>query len=353
MPGDVSPSIYRVLDASANRAGEGLRSLEEFARFVLDNTQATAELKSIRHDLAALVARFPRSPLLAARDTELDVGTGITEPSETIRSDGADVVAAAASRAQQSLRVLEEYGKLIDPEAAGQIEQLRYRCYTIAASIELCIPRNDRRERLAQSTLYVLVDAGNSEQSFSKSVCALIAGGADVLQLRDRDRDDRTLIARARIGTKIANEAGALFIVNDRADLALAAGADGVHVGQQELPASLARQIVGQSRLVGVSTHSIAQAQTAVADGADYIGCGPVFPGKTKSFDDYVGTHFLRELNGTIKIPAFAIGGIGLTNVHEIVAAGFDRIAVAGAVRDAADPTSAAAALKSKLLADR
>ncbi len=138
-------ATYRILDASANRAGEGLRTIEEFARFVLDDSQMTAQLKSLRHDLTAAVNRLSRDSLLRSRDTGGDVGTEIREPSEYARTDLSAVVAAAASRTQQSLRVLEEYGKTIDASVAADIEQIRYRCYTLSAEIELRLPRFDRR----------------------------------------------------------------------------------------------------------------------------------------------------------------------------------------------------------------
>lgn len=336
---------YRILDASANRAGEGLRCLEEFARFVLDDAAATLQLKSLRHELAEAIGRFSRDAMLGARDTGGDVGTTITRSSEFSRSGFADVVAAATARTGQSLRVLEEYGKTIDADAAAAIERIRYQCYTVFAELERrSIAQghldNEKRQRLAEAHLYVLVDSTESESSFARSVQSLFQQGVDIVQLRDHDVDDRTLISRARLGTEIARNCSGLFIVNDRADLALASDADGVHVGQDELPANVARQIVGPDRLVGVSTHSIAQAQSAVAEGADYIGCGPIFPGRTKSFDQYVGTQLLTEVSAQIGLPSFAIGGIDLSNVREVVRAGFDRIAVTGVVRDADDPTA-------------
>ncbi len=138
--------------------------------------------------------------------------------------------------------------------------------------------------------------------------------------------------------------------MNDRADLAAAADTDGVHVGQEELPVAQTRQIVGPSRLIGVSTHSIEQARDAVTDGADYIGCGPVFAGRTKTFESYAGTDFLKEVAREIEIPAFAIGGIDASNINQVVRAGFHRVAVTGAVRDADDPAAAAKALKRTLV---
>ena len=348
-------ATYRILDASANRAGEGLRTLEEFARFVLDDLGMTAQLKSLRHDLATAVKGLSRDSLLRARDTTADVGTEIRESSEYARTDLSEVVAAAASRTQQSLRVLEEYGKTIDASVAAEVEQIRYRCYTLCADVELRLPRfdrlsHDRQLRLSQSKLYVLIDAAADEQVFAKMVTLLVQAGVDVLQLRDRGVDDRTLLSRARVGTEIARQFGKLFIMNDRADLAAAADTDGVHVGQDELPVAPTRQIVGPSRLIGVSTHSIEQARDAVADGADYIGCGPVFAGRTKTFESYVGTDFLKEVAREIEIPAFAIGGIDASNIIQVVQAGFHRVAVTGAVRDADDPAAAATALRKTLV---
>ena len=323
--------------------------MEEFARFVLNDAEISSRLKSLRHDLASAVNRWPRNSLLAARDTDADVGTEIGEPSEYARLNLATVVIAAASRTQQSLRVLEEYGKTIDASVAAEIEQIRYRCYTTSAKLELHLQRDDRRWRLTQSRLYVLVDAGPSEQLFSDRVRELAQGSVDILQLRDREVDDRTLLSRAKLGTEISRRFGKLFIMNDRPDLAVAADTDGVHVGQDELPVSEARWIVGPQRLIGVSTHSIEQARDAVAEGADYIGCGPVFAGRTKSFDSYVGTSLLKEVASEIGIPAFAIGGIDDSNLDQVIEAGFRRIAVTGAVRDASDMAAAARALKERL----
>lgn len=344
-------STYRILDASANRASEGLRTLEEYARFALDDAALAGELKSLRHGLVAALTPLARENLLLARDTAGDVGTSIRQPAEYDRAELADVIAAASSRVQQSLRVLEEYSKVIDANASARIEQVRYRSYTVCAELELRSPRRAALSRLQQSRLYVLIDAGDDAASFEALVSRLVKTEIDILQLRDRSVDDRTLWQRAKRGTEIARQHGKLFIMNDRADLAAAADADGVHVGQEELPAGEARRIVGPERLVGVSTHSIQEARDAVRDGADYIGCGPVFPGRTKQFDAYVGTDLLRHVAAEIRLPAFAIGGIALNNVDQVVAAGLHRIAVSGAIRDADDPEAAAASLKQVLLA--
>ncbi len=349
MPSPPEERVHRILDASANRAAEGLRTIEEFARFIEDDPELSTRLKSLRHDLAAAMGRIPRRDLLTARDTAGDVGTTISNVAETRRTGLSEVVAAAASRTQQSLRCLEEYGKTIDPHFAASVESVRYRCYDIAAAVELRVTPDRRRRRLDASLLYLLVDADASADAFAVKIRTLSAAGADVFQLRDRGHDDRTLYERAVLGARVAREADVLFLVNDRADLAAAADADGVHVGQEELPAAAARRVVGPQRLVGVSTHSREQAEAAVVDGADYIGFGPMFPGATKSFDAFVGTDALAEVASGTPLPTFAIGGINGNNLDRVLAAGARRIAVTSAISAANDPIVATRELKRRL----
>lgn len=323
--------------------------MEEYARFALDDAALSTALKKARHDLATGLGRLSRTDLLSARDSVGDVGMEIREATEYIRVTAADVIAAAASRTAQSLRVIEEYGKTIDAVMAADIERVRYAVYTASADLELKLTRRANADRIEAASLYVLVDAGRNETNYRESIEQLCLAGVDVIQLRDRSPDDRTLIQRARIGTEIARRHNALFIMNDRADLALAADTDGVHVGQEELPVAVARKILGPNRLIGLSTHSIDQARAAVAEGADYIGCGPVFAGRTKTFDAYVGPKFIAEVACEISVPAFAIGGIDFDNVDQVIAAGMRRVAVTGVVRDADDPATAVRRLKEKL----
>jgi thiamine-phosphate pyrophosphorylase len=170
----------------------------------------------------------------------------------------------------------------------------------------------------------------------------LLAAGVHVLQLRDKLLDDRELLARARRLRELTRGTDVLFIVNDRPDLAVLAEADGVHVGQDDLPLKDARKIVGPDMLIGVSTHSIEQARQAVLDGANYLGLGPTFPSGTKEFERFPGLDFLRRAAAEITLPAFAIGGITLGNLPQVLAAGIRRVAVGQAIVGAASPAEAA-----------
>ena len=350
MPDSDSTAVFRILDASANRVAEGLRTIEEGVRFGNNDARSTRELKEIRHSIAQALSVIPRSRLLAARDTVGDVGTTLETNDEYERKSSVDVIVAAISRTSQSLRVIEEYLKTIDGLAARKVEQARYRFYTVSAEIELLARGTDRRALLAKAKLYVLVDCRSSEADFCRWIELLATAGVDVFQLRDDRQDDRTLIARAQRGCEISKPHGALFIMNDRADLAFASQCDGVHLGQEELPIEMAHQIIGQDRLVGCSTHNLAQAKEAVAQGADYLGCGPVFPSQTKSFGTFPGIAYLGEVTRQIDLPCFAIGGIDTSNLEEVIGAGFHRVAVTGAVTRAEDPAAMVTRLKSRLV---
>lgn len=333
----------RILDACANRAREALRVVEDYCRFVLDDAFLTGELKRLRHDLAAALADVPGPLLLAARDTLGDVGTGIATPQELYRPTLVSVVEANLKRLQEALRSLEEYGKVRSPGLGQAVETLRYRAYTLERAI---VPGETARRRLADARLYVLVTFGLCARSPEWVVREAVAGGAQVVQLREKGLTDRDLLERTRQVSRWARAGGALFVLNDRPDLARLADADGVHVGQDELPVREARRVVGPDALVGVSTHDLEQVRQAVRDGASYIGVGPTFPSGTKEFAAFPGLEFVRQATAETSLPAFAIGGVTLKNLPEVVAAGARRAAVSGAICGSEDPCALAAAMR-------
>jgi thiamine-phosphate pyrophosphorylase len=181
---------------------------------------------------------------------------------------------------------------------------------------------------------------------------AALVGGAEMIQLRDKTRSLRELLPQACAIRLLCRSHGALFIVNDRLDLALAAEADGAHVGQEDFPAAQARGLLGPGRILGVSTHSLAQAQAAQAAGADYIGFGPIFATGTKN-TGYTsrGLEALRAIRQAVSLPILAIGGITLENVTAVIAAGATAPAVISAVVATPDVAAAAAAFRERVAA--
>jgi thiamine-phosphate pyrophosphorylase len=201
---------------------------------------------------------------------------------------------------------------------------------------------DDRRQRLARARLYLVCDG-----SFGAAgVRAALAGGADVVQLREKDGDDRAVLAAAAEFRRAADEHGALFILNDRPDLAAAAGADGVHLGQDDAAPAEARAVVGDDAIVGLSTHSPAQADAAQASGADYFCVGPVHATPTKAGRPAVGLEPVRHAATGARLPWFAIGGLNPGNVGAVLDAGARRIVVVRAITEADDPEAAARALR-------
>ncbi len=339
-------STFRVLDAAANRAREALRVVEDYLRFVLDDRFLTEQCKTLRHELTVALTDMPSGKRLVARETQADVGTQLTTPGEESREDDASVLTANFARLQESLRSLEEFGKLVDPRVAMQIKQLRYQSYTLHRAVGTTCRGI---ERLGSARLYVLLDGQADALQFHRLAESLVEAGADVLQLRDKHLPDRELLDRARILRQVTSPSATLFVMNDRPDLAVLSRANGVHVGQDELSVKDTRRIVGPEMLVGVSTCSIEQARQAVLDGADYIGVGPTFPSDTKEFDRFPGTALLKAVSEEVRLPAFAIGGITCDNLDDVIAVGFTRIAVSGAVTKAAGPGAVARQLLAKL----
>ena len=336
----------RVLDANLNRSREALRVLEDYCRFVLDDRFLTGQVKEARHALADASSQLPASLLLAGRETLRDVGTSVSAAGEYERRSPRDVAAVNLKRLQESLRSLEEFGKLFGPELGRELEAIRYKAYTLERAIVL---GSASREKLKHARLYVLLTGSQCVASLDWVIERAAAGGANLFQLREKDLPDRELIERARHVRRWTRQANVLFIVNDRPDIARLVEADGVHLGQDDLPVNAARRIVGPDALIGVSTHSLVQVRQAVLDGADYLGVGPTFPSKTKSFEAFPGLAFIRAAARESSLPMFALGGIGPENVQDVVAAGARRVAVSSCIAEADDPEPVARILRAAL----
>src|SRR5260370_982451 len=245
-PLDLSPATEqidtaRILDACANRAREALRVVEDYVRFVLDDAFLCRELKVLRHDLTEALSSVDPLPLLEARETIGDVGATIGTDAEGRRHSPLHVAQVNLKRLQEALRSLEEFGKVIRPELGAALEQIRYRSYTLERTILL---GTNARERLANARLYLLLTGSACVASLEFVIAEAAAGGVDIVQLREKDLPDRDLLERARQVRRWTRQAGVLFIVNDRPDIARLAEADGVHLGQDDMPVHAARRLL-------------------------------------------------------------------------------------------------------------
>lgn len=338
--------IARILDANFNRAREALRVIEEAARFAADDASLSGEIKQLRHDLASTMKQLDADALLEARNTSGDVGTTIATASERTRESIDAVVVSACKRLVEALRVLEEYGKTEDVDFAADIERLRYRSYDMETRVRF---ESARRVRWAEVRLYVLITEALCSENWLTTARHAIAGGAGALQLREKDLPDAELLRRAQALRELTRETNTLLILNDRPDIARLVDADGVHVGQDDLPVRAVRRVAGPRCIIGRSTHTIEQARAAMAEGADHVAVGPMFPTSTKPQDHIAGADTLRAVLAELDRPHVAIGGISADNVSQLVEVGCRCVAVCSAVVSQPDVEAAARAIRATL----
>jgi thiamine-phosphate pyrophosphorylase len=205
--------------------------------------------------------------------------------------------------------------------------------------------------KLESARLYFVCGTRPGGRPLEDVLRAALSGGVDVFQLRDKGASDDEVLAAAAVARALCRAAGALLIINDRPDLAVAADADGVHVGQDDLPVEEARAVVGPDRIVGLSTHS--REQVDAATGVDYFAVGPVYATPTKAGRPPVGLDLVRYAAAHARVPFFAIGGIDTENVAAVADAGAARIVVVRAIAQAEDPAAAARALRAAVAEGR
>jgi len=320
--------------------------MEDYARFVLDDAGLSSQLKTARQELRQASETLGGPELLAGRNTPGDVGTNLSSSGEMQRANAAAVVTAACKRVVESLRVLEEFAKPVNKQVAAKFEQLRYKCYDWEVQL---ISRGQAKKKLNQMRLYVLITSELCKKEPLQIAQDILTAGADVVQLREKKMADGEYLALAEQMAKLCHEQGKLFIVNDRPDIAVVAGADGVHLGQEDLTVAQARKVLPSQMVVGVSTHNIEQARKAVADGADYIALGTVFATQTKPTNRLAGTAYVRQATNEIALPQVAIGGISLDNLSEVMAAGARCVAVCSAIICSDDPAGVTRNIKNQI----
>jgi thiamine-phosphate pyrophosphorylase len=331
-------AIARILDANLDRSREGLRIIEEWCRFGLNHSQLAQSCKEMRQELA----QWHTADLRLARDTPADVGTSLSHPGEETRSSLENLLQANLCRVQEALRVLEEYGKLYNPLMGESFKQLRYQVY----AIESQLLATHRLQQLKAACLYLVTSP--SENLFA-TVEASLKGGLTLVQYRDKNTDDLIRFQNAQKLCQLCHDYGALFLVNDRVDLALAVNADGIHLGQRDLPIAIARQILGPNRIIGRSTTNPQEMAKAIAEGADYIGVGPVYETPTKVGKAAAGLDYVSYAAQNSPVPWFAIGGIDQTNLGDVLKAGAKQVAVVRVIMQSPNPTEATQDLLAQL----
>ena len=315
--------VIRILDANINRAAEGMRVLEDIARFILENQQLCRAIKKCRHALRE------QSPTLFSRDTSSDVGTGITTMQEKNRDSVHDIALAASYRCTEALRVVEEFLKLHNEE--NTIESIRYNMYDISADI---IKRLGSTNRKQWKCCFVMT-INDCVLPWEETLSGAITAGCDCVQVREKKMSTHECIHHVFKVKEIADEHDVPVIINDRLDVMLATNATGIHLGKSDMSVPDARRISGQEPIIGATTHTQEEINSATEAGADYIGVGAMFASKTKPNAHVIGTELLNKVQ---TVNHLAIGGITPENVQQLYGFGCKGIAVSAAIAKSTTP---------------
>lgn len=342
----MSDAVYRIIDANVNRAREALRVVEEYARFGLNDAALAETAKVLRHKVSDLGQRAGESGLIGSRDIVGDVGCDITTSDEYQRSGMADVAQASCKRLSEALRAIEEYGKTIDRALAAEAERVRYEAYELERRLfRLALAK----ERFGHVRLYVIITEAFCTGDWFQTATAAIDGGADCLQLREKNLTDAELLNRATKLATLCRERDTLLIINDRPDIALLSIAHGVHLGQTDISVAEARRIVSDTMIVGISTHSAEQARKAIEAAPDYIAVGPMFETATKPQEHIAGPGTLAAIRELTSLPLIAIGGIGEANVRELTRTARCGVCICSAITSSEDPTKTTSRIRGAL----
>lgn len=335
----------RIFDALCNRLREGLRVIEDDLRFGGDAHESLLrELKLLRHGALDLEKAVTRK-LGRSRRVGDDSGRRLAAPTTSARANPTDLLDASFSRVQETCRSLEEQLKLHAPTLAPRAEALRYRAYALQERVWAA--------RARQWSLYALITQSLSAHPLERLVPALVQGGVQAIQLREKGLPDGRLLSLARKLRRLVELSSrgtrtVSLILNDRPDIAVAAGYDGVHVGQGDLKPHDIRRMFGSRLFIGLSTHSVLQASSAKTQGADYIGIGPVFATTTKPHLKFLGIPLARRMIAASHgLPHVCIGGISEENAKRLAMAGAQGVALCTGLIGSRNPAATARRLAS------
>ncbi len=325
--------ISQLIDANLDRAREGLRVMEDWCRFGLNRSDFSIQIKNWRQQLGVHHHNIYRKARLISNDPAM----GVSHPLQQVRSTPEAVFIANSSRVQEALRVIEEFTRITDPKLCEIATKIRYETYEIEIKVLNTTEGRDKRKVLNDCSIYLITKNRNNLEEI---VIQALKAGVKIVQYREKFLNDNEQISQAKGLASLCKKYNSLFIVNDRIDIALAVDADGIHLGQEDIPTKIAREILGAEKIIGRSTHCLEDIKNAEEEGCDYIGIGPIFPSETKKQLHPIGIDCLRKGLSSTLLPAFAIGGINQSNINKLNKLNNLRIAVSDAIINSNDPFS-------------
>ena len=323
--------IFQIIDANLDRAREGLRVLEDWARFGLGENKSVNRIKNFRQILGKNHLEIYKQ----SRNYIEDECKGLTHPEQRKRKAPDQIISSNAGRVQEALRVIEEFSRLHNHELSKIASEIRYEIYTLEIELLSLSKYNKSVEILKKNNLYVITD---HKENLLEIIEEVLIAGVKIIQHRFKKGTDKDHLQEAIQIKNLCKRYNSLFIINDRIDIALASNADGIHLGQEDLDLKTARKLLGSSKLIGISANNEIDISNALKEGCDYIGIGPVFETATKENKKPIGIEKIKTLTKDLNIPWFAIGGIKSNNISYLKRNGFKKVALVSQLMNSEDP---------------
>ena len=333
---------YQIIDANLDRAREGLRVLEDWARFGLGENDFVAKIKNFRQ----ILGKNHLEVYKQSRNHIEDQCKGLIHKEQLKRSTPEKIISSNAGRVQEALRVIEEFSRQHNDKLSKIASEIRYEIYSL--EIDLLRLNNCKKsgEILKENDLYVITD---QKENLLEIIEEILIAGVKIIQHRFKIGTDKDHLQEAIQIKNLCKRYNSLFIVNDRIDIALASNADGIHLGQDDLDLKTARKLLGYSKIVGISANNAIDISNALKEGCDYIGIGPVFETTTKKNKKPIGIEKIKTLTKDLNIPWFAIGGITTNNISYLKSNGLNKVALVSQIMNSDDPKEKAIMILKRL----
>ncbi|MBO6974292.1 MAG: thiamine phosphate synthase [Prochlorococcus marinus CUG1435] len=334
--------IYQIIDANLDRAREGLRVLEDWARFGLGKEKYVKRIKNFRQILGKNHLEIYKQ----SRNHTEDKCKGLTHQEQINRNTFEKIISSNSGRVQEALRVIEEFSRLHNHELSKIASEIRYEIYNIEIDLLNLSTCKNSEEILKENDLYVITD---QKDNLLEIIEKILIAGVKIIQHRFKTGTDKDNLEEAIKIKNLCKRYNSLFIINDRLDIALASNADGIHLGQDDLDLKSARKLLGYSKIIGISANNEIDISNALKDGCNYIGVGPVFETATKKNKKPIGIEKIKILTKDLNIPWFAIGGIKSNNISYLKKNGFKKVALVSQLMNSEDPKKDAIMILKKL----
>tara|TARA_B100000886_G_scaffold305418_1_gene237143 strand:- start:712 stop:1767 length:1056 start_codon:yes stop_codon:yes gene_type:complete len=323
--------VYQIIDANLDRAREGLRVLEDWARFGLGGNDFVVKIKNYRQ----ILGKNHLEVYKQSRNYIEDQFKGLTHQEQNDRKTPEQIICSNAGRVQEALRVIEEFSRLNNHKLSKIASEIRYEIYSLEIDLLSLSNRKGSEEILKENDLYVITD---QKENLLEIVEDILFSGVKIIQHRFKKGNDKDNLEEAIQIKNLCKKYNSLFIINDRVDIALASEADGIHLGQNDLDLKTARKLLGYSKIIGISASNKLDISTALKDGCNYIGIGPIFETETKKDKKPLGIEKIKTLTKDLTIPWFAIGGVTKNNISYLKSNGLKKVALVSQLMNSKDP---------------